>query len=101
MWLAQHRSSLLFQSERVTMSGALLERPERQLREVPYHEFVERLRRPTPALFKLPVIVVTLLVEAWVHHEDLRHSETDAPRPTDARISAELWRAVMLLSRRR
>lgn len=65
-----------------------------------YADLLDSLRRPAPRVFRLPVLVLTRLVEVWVHHEDLRRGKLIAPRPLDEAQRAQLWAAVRLLVRR-
>lgn len=79
----------------------VLERPEtRFLANSSYSELVARLRQPAPALFRLPGLVVTRLVEVWVHHEDIRRVQDTTPRDAARETDAQLWAAVRLLALR-
>jgi len=81
--------------------AAVLERTSRRLtRSASYERMVDLLRRRSPSLFELPVIVHTRIVEMWVHHEDLRRQGSREPRPHDDRTRSQLWAAVRLLARR-
>lgn len=77
----------------------VLEQPERALlARTSRDALLERLRRPPPIVFRAPGVVETRLIEAWVHHEDLRRLEHAAPRASDAEIEPALWRALRLVA---
>lgn len=79
----------------------VLDQPERALlARTSRDALLERLRRPPPKVFRLPGVVETRLIEAWVHHEDVRRVEHAAPRPSDTEIEPALWRALRLVALR-
>lgn len=56
-----------------------------------FKAMVDALRTGPPWLFRSGPMASVNLVENWVHHEDLRRAQGDAPRPANASVDDALW----------
>jgi uncharacterized protein (TIGR03085 family) len=69
-----------------------------------YATLVQKLRSGPPWLHRTGPLAAANVGENWIHHEDIRRANGEAPRPADDEIDEILWtnlRVSALLNRRK